>query len=335
MADMSELEAAALPTTQFGRTGVTVTKLGYGSMELRGGEAFGRDLDDDSACRLLHAVLDAGINLIDTSPDYGRAEELIGKALAGRRDEFFLASKCGCPIGVPPGQAAEHTFTPENIRAGVEQSLRRMQTDRIDLVQFHASPSRSTLEENESVAALQELQREGKLRFIGMSGELPNLPAQIELGVFDAFQIPYSALQREHEDLISAAAAAGAGTIIRGGVARGVPGPDEVAEQFAFDNLPEDSRAHVPQMLEHFGQVATRWEQAESELADVLGGMSKLEFLLRFTISHPHMHTTIVGTANPEHLVANLAAAAKGSLPADVYEEAKRRLAATSTSDED
>ena len=86
-----------------------------------------------------------------------------------------------------------------------------MRTDHLDLVQFHISPSRDTLEENGAVDALIELRDEGKTRFIGMSGTLPNLVDHIDMGVFDAFQIPYSALERDHEDAIHDAAVAGLG----------------------------------------------------------------------------------------------------------------------------
>src|SRR5262245_30742274 len=86
-----------LPKSRLGRTGLQVTKLGFGSMELRGTDHFPR-LDSKQASTILNAVLDNGINFIDTSPDYGYAESLIGEHLAGRRDQFILASKCGCPI---------------------------------------------------------------------------------------------------------------------------------------------------------------------------------------------------------------------------------------------
>jgi aryl-alcohol dehydrogenase-like predicted oxidoreductase len=312
--------------TQLGRTGVEVTALGYGSWELRGREGFGPEISEDDACQLLNVALDAGINLIDTSPDYGRAEELIGKALASRRDQFFLASKCGCPYKHPHDWLHPHDYSPANIRAGVELSLQRMKTDWIDLIQLHMNPSRSTLDQEDSLDALQQLQKEGKLRFIGISGELPHLSDQIEMGVFDVFQIPYSALQREHEQLISTAAATGAGTIIRGGVARGVPGPAELARQFRLVDFPEPMRTHVPLMLGQAAQKRAAWEHTETTLADLLDGMPRMEFLLRFTLSHPDVHTTIVGTANPNHLAANVSAAAKGPLPPDVYEETKRRL---------
>jgi aryl-alcohol dehydrogenase-like predicted oxidoreductase len=304
-----------IPTSVLGRTGETVTKLAYGAMELRGAVPGmgGREVTAEQANTILNAVLDAGITLIDTSPDYGRSEELIGEFISNRRSEFFLSSKCGCPINPPPGERPPHVFTRQNVRAAVEQSLKRMMTDHIDLVQFHISPSRAELEANDSVAELAELRAEGKIRFIGMSGVLPNLTDHIAMGVFDAFQIPYSALEREHETSIHDAAEAGAGTIVRGGVARGIP----VSAPAALERLPERFR-------QTYAKRRDLWDVAE--LDGVLDGMPRMEFMLRFTISHPQMTTTIVGTANPRHLADNVAAAKKGPLPADQVAEAKRRL---------
>ena len=215
-------------TRTLGGTGAEVTILGYGAMELRG-RPRGPQIADEDAGRLLNAVLDGGINLIDTSPDYGRSEELIGTFIGHRRAEFFLASKCGCPIEFPADAPPPypHDYSPENVRADVEQSLRRLRTDYLDLVQVHMSPARATLEENHTVQTLKDLQAEGKVRFIGMSGILPHLPDHVAMGVFDVFQIPYSAVQRDHEELITAAAGAGAGTFIRGGAARGAASQDK------------------------------------------------------------------------------------------------------------
>jgi aryl-alcohol dehydrogenase-like predicted oxidoreductase len=273
-------------------------------MELRGAPR-ARDTTDARAETILNAVLDAGINFIDTSIDYGRSEELIGRFIAHRRVEYFLASKCGC---VPDAlMGAEHIHTVENIRAGVEQSLRRMKTDYLDLVQFHRSLSRSEFDEHGALEAALALKKAGKVRFIGVSGVLPNLLEQIRMGVFDAFQIPYSALQREHEEAISRAAAAGAGIIIRGGVARGAP----TDWQRRYYMLPRDT-------------MRGRWETAR--LDDLLNGMSRLEFTLRFTLSNPDLDTTIVGTKDLGHLRDNVAAALKGPLPEDLLREAKLRL---------
>src|SRR6202167_5859669 len=106
---------------------------------------------------ILNAVLDAGINYIDTSIDYGVSEERIGRYISHRRSEYYLASKCGCLVGAAAaavGQVSPHVFTRDNIIAGVEQSLVRMKTDYLDLVQFHISPSKQTLDENDSLGAL-------------------------------------------------------------------------------------------------------------------------------------------------------------------------------------
>lgn len=299
---MREIERRVL-----GRTGLPVTVLGYGAMELRDPPR-GRAIPEADAVRILHAVLDCGINFVDTSIDYGMSEERIGRHLSHRRDEFFLASKCGCLVGYEftEDRIGPHEYGHANVVAGVEQSLRRLRTDYLDLVQLHLSPGVDVLEREGTLETLADLKQQGKVRFIGMSGTLPNLPQQIELGIFDVFQIPYSALEREHENLISLAAQAGAGVVVRGGAAKGVPsGASRAAERHA--------------------DLAGVWGRAT--LGELLGDMSPMEFVLRFTISHPDMSTTIVGTVDPEHLDANVRAVQAGPLPPDVYEDAKRRLA--------
>jgi aryl-alcohol dehydrogenase-like predicted oxidoreductase len=293
-----------LPKRQLGRTGLQVTTLGYGSMELRGAPR-ARETTEAQAETILNAVLDAGINFIDTSIDYGVSEDRIGRYISHRRSEYYLASKCGCLVGAPAvrGQTSPHVFTRDNILAGVEQSLRRMKTDYLDLVQFHISPSKQTLEENGALDAVLQLRDAGKVRFIGMSGTLPHLKDHIAMGVFDVFQIPYSAMEREHETIISAASEAGSGIIIRGGAAKGAPSEGKQS-----------------------GLQWQRWQAAK--LQDLLGDMTSMEFILRFTFSNPDLDTTIVGTANPAHLQDNVAMLERGPLPPELYAEAKLRLAA-------
>lgn len=294
---------AELPKRELGRTGLQVTKLGYGAMELRGAPR-GRDVTDKQAETILHAVLDAGINYIDSSIDYGASEERIGRYIGERRTEYYLASKCGCLVGAPPaprGQTSPHVFTRDNILAGVEQSLARMRTDYLDVLQFHASPSRQTLEQDGALDTVLELKRAGTIRFVGMSGTLPNITDHIAMGVFDVFQIPYSAVEREHEAIIAAAAKAGAGTVIRGGAAKGAPTQEK-----------QD------------GVQWARWHDVHLE--DLCDGMTPMEFILRFTFTHPDLHTNIVGTINPAHLQQNVDVLLRGPLAADLYAEAKRRL---------
>jgi aryl-alcohol dehydrogenase-like predicted oxidoreductase len=297
-----------LPSRTLGKTGLEVTILGFGAMELRGLRHWKspRSLSQDEAGGILNLVLDSGINFIDTSIEYGMSEEVIGKFLGHRRDEYFLATKCGCPLDAPSapvkGYANPHVFTREHIVAGVDQSLRRLRTDYLDILQLHMSPSLDRIREDDAIATLHDLKADGKVRFIGSSSVLPDIEDLIALGAFDVFQVPFSALEREHEQIISTAARSGAGIIIRGGVARGGIGSG--------------------------GARWTRFDQAN--LGELAGGTSPAEFLLRYTISHPGMSTAIVGTADPGHLKANVAAAAKGPLAADIYAETNRRLDALS-----
>ncbi len=273
-------------------------------MEIRGSRIWnGRPVTDGEAETILNTVLDEGINFIDTANDYGRSEEFIGKYIAHRRGEYFLATKCGCTV-VRRNEHTDdtpHVWTRDNLFRGLNESLQRMKTDTIDIMQLHNPPVDET-EKNHLVEALKEMQAQGKVRFIAISTTLPHLPVYLGWGVFDTFQIPYSALERDHEEWISRSAEAGIGTIIRGGVARG-----EVGVRLGNED---------------------RWKKFEEAKLDELRepGESRTAFLLRFTLSHPHVDTTIVGTLYPEHLQENLAATRKGPLPGDVYEEAKRRL---------
>jgi aryl-alcohol dehydrogenase-like predicted oxidoreductase len=293
-----------LPTSILGRTGLDVTRLSFGAMEIRGSRIWsGRPVTDRQAATILNAVLDEGINFIDTANDYGRSEEFIGKYIAHRRQEFYLATKCGCTVVRRDENTDEtpHVWTRDNLIRGLNESLQRMKTDYIDILQLH-NPDVDVTEQNHLVDGLKEMQQQGKVRFISISTTLPHLPTYLEWGVFDTFQIPYSALERQHEEWISRAAKAGIGTIIRGGVARG---------EFSVGLGNED-----------------RWKKFEEANLDELRqpGESRTAFLLRFTLSHPHADTIIVGTLYPEHLQENVAAVRKGPLPVDIYEEAQRRL---------
>jgi aryl-alcohol dehydrogenase-like predicted oxidoreductase len=132
------------------------------------------------------------------------------------------------------------------------------------------------------------------------------------MNVFDAFQIPYSAVQRDHESLITEAAGKGAGTLIRGGAARGAAS--------------EEKNWTVGPLTQKPGVGQRNWETSGIEDLINQAGIGRQEFILRFTLSHPGLSTTIVGTANPAHLAGNIATAEKGPLSPDLYEEAKKRL---------
>jgi aryl-alcohol dehydrogenase-like predicted oxidoreductase len=303
-----------LPIAGLGRTGLRASRLGYGTMELRGpGAMWGKPIGDDQARAILNTVLDSGVNLIDTSPDYGDAEEHLGRWISHRRDEFVLSSKCGCPIATEgdPRAAPPHVYTRANVRACVEQSLRRMRTDHLDILMVHLSPSVAVLQAEDTIAEMLALKDEGAIRFTGMSGDLPHLPEHIAMEVFDVFLLPYSALDRSHEELIGAAATAGAGVIARGSVARPLVAPPET--------VPEPARR----------PLADRHARlAAAGLDDLADGAPTMELLLRFILSHQDLHSVIVGSTQVAHVRANAAAAQKGPLPADVYGAMRDRLSA-------
>ena len=146
----------SLPTAVLGRTGLNVTRLGYGT-------ALKSGVDEGQWRNLLHAVLDTGINFIDTSNDYGvstgrPSEEMIGKFISARRSEYYLATKCGCPPG-----GGTHVWTRENAFRGLHESLRRLKTDYVDVMKYH-NPTVEESEAGDLVTVLQDMKREGAPR---------------------------------------------------------------------------------------------------------------------------------------------------------------------------
>jgi aryl-alcohol dehydrogenase-like predicted oxidoreductase len=171
----------SLPKTTLGRTGLEVTRLGYGAMEVRGSRIWsGRPVTDSEAETILNAVLDQGITFIDTANDYGRSEEYIGRYLSHRRDEFFLATKCGCTVVRKDEHTDEtpHVWTRENLLRGLNESLSRMRTDYVDVMQLH-NPSVEQCEQGDLVSVLKEMKQEGKVRWIGISSTNPHIQTYI------------------------------------------------------------------------------------------------------------------------------------------------------------
>jgi aryl-alcohol dehydrogenase-like predicted oxidoreductase len=296
-----------IPTMEkrkLGNTNLSVTALGYGAMELRG-------LNEAESARLLNGALDGGINYVDTSPDYGLSESYIGKTIAHRRSEFYLATKCGCNVDaqgkrLDPG----HIWSREHLLWNIENSLRLLKTDYVDVWQLHGTlpgemPGGRA---DPAIQTMQDLKKQGKVRYIGISlknggADDPLYPAGYgkyiselaQLGVFDVMQVVYGGLTRRNELLITYAAGKGIGMIIRGVIKRYHGNYDELFEKAGLDALRES-------------------------------GECRNSFLIRFALCHPAISTFIIGTKNLAHLTENIQATAKGKLADDVYDEAKRRL---------
>lgn len=291
-----------------GKTGLTVTALGYGAMELRQ-----PGIDAAKALHLLNHALDLGINFIDTSPDYCLSETYIGHAVAHRRSEFHLATKCGCNVDEQGNSLlGGHVWTRSHLLGNIENSLRLLKTDHLDVWMLHGVYPEELADgkSDEVIDTMYDLKRQGKTRAVGVSfrngsqGEAlfpagfghRDIGAFMEWDVFDVMQIVYGGLTPLNENAVTRAAQRGIGMIIRGVVKDYAGNYDEL---FARANLHELCGADE----------------------------SSSDFLIRFALNHRGLSTMIIGSSNPKHITANVRAAQRGSLSIDVYEEAKRRLA--------
>lgn len=294
---------------RFSKTDLYVSRLGYGSMELAG-PPLGRAIAEADAIRFINTIVDSGITYIDTSIDYGLSERLIGKALSHRRKDFVLASKCACAVGVEGAgdKHEKHTYTGENVIAGIEQSLVRLKTDHLDVVQVHGDPTRKQLEDGGVIDALQKMKRDGKVRLIGISSRLPKLADFVSADYFDLVQVPYSPLQRTNEGVIALLKQSGKAIIARGVTGRGAPAKDWRTRPIGTQD----------------GYVKDLWQRAG--LDDILGGMPRLEFMIRFVLAHDDIDVALVATTDPVHLAEDAAIAGKGPLDAAMVAEARRRL---------
>ncbi len=186
-----------------GQSGIEASVVGLGTWAI-GGWWWGGN-DERESVRAIQAAIDAGVTLIDTAPAYGlgRSEEIVGKALEGRRDRVVLATKCGLvwhtnagtPFFSEFGKPVHKYLGPDSIRYEIEQSLRRLKTDVIDLYQTHWQDSTTRIEE--TMAVLLDLKAEGKIRAIGVSNaDCQQIEEYRAVGPVDADQEKYSMLDR-------------------------------------------------------------------------------------------------------------------------------------------
>lgn len=194
-----------------GATGIEASIVGLGTWVTGGGATWGANPDDQESIRAIHAALDAGVNLIDTAPAYGwgRSEEVVGQAIKDRRDSVVLATKCGLiwedqrgsPFAEIDGKMLRRSLRPDTIREEIDLSLKRLQTDVIDLYQTHwpsVKPDKTALED--TWAVLLEIKQAGKIRAIGVCNcSLDELQQNVDGGLIASDQLRYSMLTREAE----------------------------------------------------------------------------------------------------------------------------------------
>jgi aryl-alcohol dehydrogenase-like predicted oxidoreductase len=222
-------------TRRLGRTSLRVTPIGYGAFKIGRNEgikyAAGYELptDTETEC-LLRAVLDLGIRYVDTAPAYGLSEERVGRALAGQ--DCVVSTKVGEEFR--DGKSV-HDFSAKAIRASVDRSRRRLWRDVLDLVFLHApAQDLNVLRETEGVETLLDLRARGLVRAVGLSAKTV-AAAQQSLSWADALMVEYHLRDRSHEAVMSAAAAAGVGVIVKKGLASGYLPADE-SVRFVLNN---------------------------------------------------------------------------------------------------
>ena len=291
-----------------GRTGVQVSKLCLGTMMFG---AWGNS-DHDDSIRIIHAALDAGINFVDTADVYsdGESEEIVGKALNGRRDDVVLATKFFMPMGEDPNRRGGSRRW---IVKAVEDSLRRLGTDWIDLYQVHRPDPQTDIDE--TLGALTDLVRQGKIRSIGSSSyssseivEAQWTARERRLERFRTEQPPYSLLTRIIElDVLPTAQRHGMGILtyspLSGGWLSGnwradssptSPARQRLAARFDMA-LPENQRK-----LEAVERLAKVADDAD---------LSMIELAIAFVVNHPAVTSAITGPRTMEQLESQLPAA--------------------------
>jgi aryl-alcohol dehydrogenase-like predicted oxidoreductase len=291
-----------------GRTGVSVSSLCLGTMMFG---AWGEP-DHDESIRIIHAALDAGINFIDTADVYsaGESEEIVGKALKGRRDNVILATKFYMPMGEDPNQrgASRRWIITE-----VENSLRRLGTDWIDLYQVHRPDPAIDVEE--TLGALTDLVAQGKIRYVGSSSfsagqivEAQWAARDRHLQRFRTEQPPYSLLVRGIElDVLPTAQRHGMGILtyspLAGGWLSGRWSADATPTSPARQRLVARFDMSLPE-----NQRKLEATQALAKVADD-AGISLIELAIGFVINHPAVTSAIVGPRTMEQLESQLPAA--------------------------
>ncbi len=190
-----------LETRRLGRSDLEITKVGIGTAPIGSTpnwRVYWGPQDEKTAIRAIQTALHAGVNWIDTAPFYGwgKAEEIVGKAVKDRREEVYIFTKCGT---IPDGKGGStENLKPDTIEREVEASLGRLQTDYIDLLQFHDADPTTPVED--SWRALQELVRVGKVRYGGLSNHTVDLIERaLKVGPVTSNQVQYNPLQRKIE----------------------------------------------------------------------------------------------------------------------------------------
>ena len=283
---------------RLGKTDIDVSVLGFGAAEIGY-----HNVSDEQVADLLNGALDSGLNVIDTAECYHNSEEMIGRTVGRRRDEFFLFTKCGHPRGAESAP----NWSRDSILESIERSLRRLNTDRLDIVHLH-SCSETELRKGEAIAALQAARERGHTRYIGYSGDSRAAHYAVECGAFDTLQISVNIADQEAIDLtLPLAREKQMGIIAKRPIANAA---------WKTGHKPMESYHHE------------YWERLRKLNYSFLRDFdleTTISIALRFTLSVPGVHTAIVGTTKPQRWRENAKLLEVGPLPAEQFEAIRHR----------
>ena len=264
----------------FGASGFSVSVLGFGA-----GHIGGHELSEADAAHLLNAVLDLGVTLVDTARGYGLSEERIGRHLSHRRAEFILSTKGGYGVdGVPD-------WTPEVVTRGIEDALRRMNTDYLDIFHFHSCPL-ETLRRDDLLEALEAARAQGLIRVAAYSGENEALSWAVQSGRFGGVQTSVNLFDQRNASDLRVAQQSGLGVIAKRPIANAA---------WQYDTRP-------------VGQYAEEYWHRLKTMSLEPGNHDWLGTALRFSAYTPGVSSIIVGTAKLEHLKRNAEQLSRGTL---------------------
>jgi len=300
-------ERLILQYRTLGRTNLAISPLALGTVELgldygiNAPGHFGRP-SESAAIALVHAALDAGINLIDTARAYGESETILGKALQGRWDRVVLATKVG--VILPDGTMPQGDALRRHMLASLETSLRQLQTESVDLWQIH-NVDETVLDQRETLAEIfAEVRRSGKVRWCGGSfygAYLPKLALAYDL--FDTMQVTYSVFdQRLADEVFPLAQAKNVGVMVRSVLLKGA-----LTER--ADHLPD-----------HLEPLRARSRAFRRLVAEAGLPLSPAQAALAFALAQPEINAVLVGVRTAEELQENLAALAC-ALPAPLLDQ--------------
>lgn len=290
---------------RLGKSGLSVSEIGFGAWGL-GGDSYGAISTEDAISLVRHAR-ERGVTFFDTADIYGdgRSEELLGAALAGDRDAVVLATKVGAlPHAHGP---MRHDFTPVRVETCLEASLRRLNTDHVDLYQMH-SPNLAAVGD-ETFACLDRLKRSGKARLIGLSARSPrDVLEGLARFDFDCVQLNLSLVDQRavDDEALAAAAARGVGVIVRTPLCHGFLSGRQAGRDFGSG----DHRSRWPR------EQRMRWNGAARlfEPIATARGCSAAQLALRYCLDAEGVSTVIPGFMRPSQVDENVLASEQGHL---------------------